>query len=65
MEKQTMWAVFTPNGELMWNTIEEKRWFSINLNWLHHEWKKAYSKGYRCKKVDIVMTKDEITITKI
>jgi hypothetical protein len=65
MEKQTMWAVYRPDGQIIWSTICQKRWDSIFLTWLYADWKKAYCKGYRCKKVEIVMTKDEITITKI
>lgn len=59
MEKQTMWAVFGPKGRLHPFTLSPKKWKSIELmeedcTWY---WKELYRAGYRCRKIEVTITK--------
>jgi len=53
------WAVFRPDGHLWFCTIKETRKDAIAccLYFLVEDWKQAYNKGYRCRKIEIRVKK--------
>lgn len=61
MEKQTMWAVFGPDGLMFSDTLFRKRadlqYVAILFADNKVTWKRLYRMGYRCRKIEVTITK--------